>query len=119
VFGKTLPRRQFALHCFTMAEDIAIVTGGSRGIGAATALHLAQNGFSVCVNYVTNKEAAARVVSNIEAAKKVSSLFARGIINLTPFPSLTPSGRAARVQNGCAVLSNAALRAAEVRIALR
>ena len=44
-----------------------IVTGASRGIGAATAKLAAENGFAVVVNYHRNKAAAERVVAEIEA----------------------------------------------------
>ena len=46
---------------------VMIITGGSRGIGAATAILAAQRGYAVCVNYVRNQEAADSVVSQIEA----------------------------------------------------
>lgn len=42
-----------------------IITGGSRGIGAATALMSSRRGYSVCVNYRTNEQAAAHVVDAI------------------------------------------------------
>jgi len=48
--------------------DVIIVTGASRGIGAATALLAAQRGYSVCVNFRVNREAADGVVRAIEAA---------------------------------------------------
>ncbi|MGJ3258436.1 MAG: SDR family oxidoreductase [Rhodospirillales bacterium] len=47
---------------------VTIVTGGSRGIGAATAKLVASHGHAVCVNYVNDKEAADRVVADIAAA---------------------------------------------------
>ena len=47
-----------------MAE-IAVVTGASRGIGAAVARLLGANGYRVCVNYRTGKEAAEGVVGDI------------------------------------------------------
>lgn len=46
---------------------VAIVTGGSRGIGAATAKLLAKNGYRVCVNFRSNEAAAKSVVDEIEA----------------------------------------------------
>ncbi|AOY77348.1 3-oxoacyl-[acyl-carrier-protein] reductase [Clostridium formicaceticum] len=44
----------------------AIVTGGSRGIGRAIALGLAENGANVMINYTSNKEAAEAVVREME-----------------------------------------------------
>ncbi len=44
----------------------ALVTGGSRGIGAATALRLAREGADVAVTYVNGKEAAEEVVRAVE-----------------------------------------------------
>jgi NAD(P)-dependent dehydrogenase (short-subunit alcohol dehydrogenase family) len=46
-------------------SKVMIVTGGGRGIGAATALLAAQRGYSVAVNYLGNREAAERVVEKI------------------------------------------------------
>jgi len=45
-----------------------IVTGGSRGIGAATARLAAERGYAVCVNYRANRDAADIVVGEIAAA---------------------------------------------------
>lgn len=46
---------------------VALVTGGSRGIGKAIALSLAKNGANVVVNYSGNEEAAQKVVEEITA----------------------------------------------------
>jgi NAD(P)-dependent dehydrogenase (short-subunit alcohol dehydrogenase family) len=46
---------------------VAIVTGASRGIGAATARALGGAGYAVCVNYRVNAGAAAEVVTALEA----------------------------------------------------
>ncbi len=46
---------------------VAIVTGGSRGIGAATCLLLAGAGHHVVVNYISNRTAANSVVAEIQA----------------------------------------------------
>ena len=47
---------------------IVIVTGGGRGIGAATARMAAARGYAVCVNYLGNAKAAEAVVRDIEKA---------------------------------------------------
>jgi NAD(P)-dependent dehydrogenase (short-subunit alcohol dehydrogenase family) len=47
---------------------VLIVTGGSRGIGAATARLAAERGYAVCVNYRKNQAAADALVSEITAA---------------------------------------------------
>jgi len=47
-------------------DKIAIITGASRGIGAATALLAAERGYAVCVNYLRNRTAARAVVRAIE-----------------------------------------------------
>ena len=48
--------------------DVVVITGGSRGIGAACARLAAKAGYDVCLNYVSNRDAASAVVSEIEAA---------------------------------------------------
>jgi NAD(P)-dependent dehydrogenase (short-subunit alcohol dehydrogenase family) len=47
---------------------VMIVTGGSRGIGAATALLAGARGYAVCVNYHKNRTAAETVVETIDRA---------------------------------------------------
>lgn len=51
-----------------LAGEIALVTGGSRGIGKSIALTLAKAGAEVVVNYVSNKEKAESVCHEIESA---------------------------------------------------
>ncbi|HBQ87468.1 MAG TPA: beta-ketoacyl-ACP reductase, partial [Syntrophomonas sp.] len=48
-------------------EQVAIVTGSSRGIGKAIALQLARDGFKVVINYNHNEELAQEVLKTIEA----------------------------------------------------
>ncbi len=48
-------------------SGVAIVTGGSRGIGRAAAILLAERGYDVVVNYQANAQAAAEVVDAINA----------------------------------------------------
>lgn len=50
----------------TGMKKVVIVTGGGRGIGAATSFLLASKGFDVCVNYRTRAKEAEAVVSAIQ-----------------------------------------------------
>lgn len=56
-----------------MEKKILLITGGSRGIGAATAQLAARQGYDVAINYVGNERAANVVVADIEKSN------ARGI----------------------------------------
>ncbi|MCC2674387.1 MAG: fabG 9 [Ramlibacter sp.] len=49
-------------------DEVLLVTGGSRGIGAATALLAARKGYAVAVNYTSNEAAAAGVVRSVQSA---------------------------------------------------
>ena len=49
-------------------RKVLLVTGGSRGIGAATSLLAAQKGWAVAVNYTANSQAADDVVAQIKKA---------------------------------------------------
>ncbi|MBA1250955.1 SDR family NAD(P)-dependent oxidoreductase [Pseudomonas luteola] len=48
--------------------SVIVITGGSRGIGASTARHIAQRGTGVILTYNNNAQAAAEVVGSIEQA---------------------------------------------------
>ncbi|MFN5278934.1 SDR family NAD(P)-dependent oxidoreductase, partial [Bradyrhizobium sp.] len=50
-----------------MTDKVVVITGGSRGIGRATALAAAARGYRIVVGYATNQAAADEVVSAIEA----------------------------------------------------
>ncbi len=45
---------------------VILITGGSRGIGAATALLAARCGYAICINYLRNREAAEALVGQIQ-----------------------------------------------------
>ena len=48
-------------------NQVLLITGGSRGIGAAAALQAARRGYAVAVNYASNSLAADEVVRTIRA----------------------------------------------------
>jgi len=52
-----------------LTDKVVIITGGSRGIGRATALAAAERGFKVCIGYASNEAAARSAVSSIETKK--------------------------------------------------
>jgi NAD(P)-dependent dehydrogenase (short-subunit alcohol dehydrogenase family) len=62
-------------------NSVLIVTGGSRGIGAATSLLAAERGYAVVVNYAGNVEAAEAVVAAIHA-KDGEAIAVRGDVSL-------------------------------------
>ncbi|KPA91300.1 SDR family oxidoreductase [Pseudomonas asplenii] len=48
-------------------EKVIVITGGSRGIGAATALLAARQGYRICINYLRDEDAAHRVQEQVRA----------------------------------------------------
>src|SRR5438309_7362526 len=51
-----------------VTDKVVVITGGSRGIGRATAIAAAARGFRIVVGYASNEAAARSVVSAIEAS---------------------------------------------------
>ena len=56
-------------------SEVALVTGGSGGIGKAICLQLAKDGYDVCVHYNSNRLAAEEVCREIEALGRKSYNF--------------------------------------------
>ena len=59
-----------------MSQRIALVTGGSRGIGRAIALRLARSGFDIWVAYRSNHDAAHEVKAEVEKTGRVCEILA-------------------------------------------
>lgn len=79
------------------ATRVVMVTGASRGIGAATARLAAQRGYAVCVNYARDREAAEQVAAeiggiaiqaNVSVEAEVVALFERAERELGPLAAL-------------------------------
>ena len=55
------------------ARGVAVITGGSRGIGSATAIAAAHAGWSVLITYQRDEQAAVKVVETIQTAGSLAS----------------------------------------------
>jgi 3-oxoacyl-[acyl-carrier protein] reductase len=72
----------------SLQDRVAVVTGGSRGIGRAIALELARRGASVVVNYLKSPQAADEVVNEIQAAGGKAASFQADVSNTVSAQSL-------------------------------
>jgi 3-oxoacyl-[acyl-carrier protein] reductase len=63
------------LQARPLADKVVLVTGASRGIGAAAAIRLAQSGAAVVVNYHQNKDAAEKVLAEVVKAGARGMIF--------------------------------------------
>jgi len=87
---------------------VMLITGGGRGIGAATARLAAQRGYAVCVNYLRNRDAAEKLVGEIEKsggrAKAVAGDVAREADVVRMFDEAQKLGTLAALVNNAGVL---------------
>lgn len=60
---------------------VALISGGSRGIGAATAIALARSGFMVAINYLQNESAATKVAEKIISEGGTARIFKADVSN--------------------------------------
>lgn len=66
----------------SLENRVAVVTGGSRGIGRAVALELAKRGAAVVVNYNKSPEAAQKVVEQIQTGGGKAAAFQADVSNI-------------------------------------
>ena len=69
----------------TTTKKIALVTGGSRGLGRNMAIALAKKGINVALTYNSNKEEADKVVAEIEAMGQSAFAFQLNAGNVSSF----------------------------------
>ncbi|MEM8878916.1 MAG: SDR family oxidoreductase [Pseudomonadota bacterium] len=96
-------------------QGIAVITGGSRGIGAATAKLAAEAGWQVCVNYAASKSAAHEVVRDIEADGGRAFVVRGDVANEAEVVALFET--AAKRGPITAVVNNAGILAAKTKLA--
>ncbi|NOS90827.1 MAG: SDR family oxidoreductase [Cyclobacteriaceae bacterium] len=71
----------------TQLNKVALVTGGSRGLGKDMAIQLAKKGFDIIITYHTNAGEAGKVVNDITALGKKAKAFALDVSNSKTFDS--------------------------------
>lgn len=98
-----------------MGDKVMIVTGGSRGIGAATAKLAAARGYVVCVNYLSNRTAADGVVEEITAVGGRALAVAADVSQESGVMELFAAvdGRLGRP---CALVNNAGILERQIRV---
>ncbi len=69
-------RRRAVLQGMSESSKVALVTGGSRGIGRAVSRRLAESGFDICLGYRRNHEAARAAQAEIEQTGQACDLLA-------------------------------------------
>ncbi len=70
---------------------LALITGGSRGIGAATAIRLASDGHDIAVAYGSNATAAERVAAEVSALGRRARTFAADLADTDATSALVPT----------------------------
>jgi 3-oxoacyl-[acyl-carrier protein] reductase len=75
-------------------DQVAVVTGGTRGLGRATAQLLAQRGAAVCVNYVAHADAAEALIAEIAAAGGRAIAVAADVAEAAPVEAMVARAEA-------------------------
>lgn len=79
-------------------NQVAVVTGGARGLGRATARLLAQRGAAVCVNYAAHADEAEAVVAEIATAGGRAIAVAADVANPTALDAMVARAKRNLVQ---------------------
>lgn len=79
----------------TPSPRIALITGGSRGLGKNTALHLARDGAGVILTYVGNQQAAEATVAELHALGAVAVALRLDLADSASFPAFAQAVREA------------------------
>ncbi|MGO0788521.1 SDR family NAD(P)-dependent oxidoreductase [Herbaspirillum seropedicae] len=79
----------------TQSPRIALITGGSRGLGKNTALHLARDGAGVILTYVGNQQAAEATVAELQALGAVAVALRLDLADSASFPAFAQAVREA------------------------
>jgi NAD(P)-dependent dehydrogenase (short-subunit alcohol dehydrogenase family) len=74
-----------------MSNKIALVTGGSRGLGRNMAINLAKKGLDVVITYHSNKEAAYEVISEIEEKGQKAIALQLDVTDISSYDSFVAS----------------------------
>ncbi|MFC4159364.1 SDR family oxidoreductase [Chitinimonas lacunae] len=96
-------------------DDVVIITGGGRGIGAATARLAAQRGYRVCINYLRDREAAESLRRELTAAGTEAIAVAADVSREDEVERLFAEA-AARLGPLTALVNNAAILATQCRV---
>ena len=91
------------------SKKVCLVTGGSRGIGAAVCERLAADGYKVAVNYRSNKEQADEVVKRIRSQGGIAVAVQGDVANQQEVPQLFDMVSAQLGAVPTAVVNNAGL----------
>jgi NAD(P)-dependent dehydrogenase (short-subunit alcohol dehydrogenase family) len=75
-------------------SPIAIITGGSRGLGKSMALHLAERGVDLIITYRSGAKEAREVVAQLEAKGRKAVALPLDVSNSATFPAFVEAVRA-------------------------
>jgi NAD(P)-dependent dehydrogenase (short-subunit alcohol dehydrogenase family) len=91
-----------------MEKRVVLITGGSRGIGAATARLAARQGYDVAINYLDNEKAANEVVADVESSNAraiaIQGDMARGADIRRMFEAVDRFGRLTHLVNNAGIV---------------